>query len=385
MRDVDLRDVPPLLRRQTRRRIRAIRDYLSPTKHKAFTAKWFAKQLGISEGHFRTLVKSWKQHQNALAVSGDRRPYSSSPPQSPQRPALQPELTQVIDQLALDAGPGTAMPEIMRKLAQRCAELGLRYPNPKNVARYLSQTRASASPNVICSELLVGPLKEYTGLPVLAIHHRALKLRVRANGEIAAPVVSIAILLPELFIVAHRVSIENPTAQSTAELLLQALALQANEAEARPIYYPVGNSQDWQQLDRHLAGCGASHLSEFPELAFLVNRISFSQPAPSAGGRDQEVESTIADLAALTAWVGKAVTAENQRSGWSEAGAIPPFALSPRQRSSALRTRITALIRQSRNAGNGEELVPTTSRSFGSSLQESASSRMPKWLIRDNF
>lgn len=391
MRDVDLSDVPPLLRAAIRRRIKAIRDYLSPTKPPGHTAAYFAKRLGLTENGFHSLVRRWKQYGEAPRTSGARHKTVDAPraPTPPARPLPQ-RTAALLEEIAEEIGPATTLAEIMRELRRRCESLSVRTPSAARIARHLSHVQATAPKNDSAPAQMVQPTRAYTSPPLLAFHYRILASRVRnLEGQSAHPTLSLAILLPERFIVAHSVSIEGPTPRSTAQMLLRAVALESPDADPRPVYFPAGVGDDWRKLKDELASCGTTHLPDlgaYPRtlLDKWVDSLGLPQRVEFPVERNARLEK-ISSLRAISTVLANAVALQNSKLGKPESGPVPPFAITSNQRSAALRSRLVTFSRRPARTIFDPKEPPSLVPSESSTAKKGGSSRLPEWLVQDDF
>jgi hypothetical protein len=344
VRDVDLSDVPPMLRAQVRRRVRAIRQYLSPTKSKEHTARYFADRLEISEARFRNMVAAWRKYHKPSALPGAN--YARRLPRK-----LEPEMASVVDRVREKAVPGGRFSDIMRSLRQQCAELSLPPPPRTSVARHLAEQRAEkpdARPRRASSSSSAPPAR-YDGPPRLLIDHLDLDLPVfDTDGMAAAANVTLAVLLPEHAIVAHFVSTGHLTPQSAAQVLLKALGCETIGTPARALTYRPGGESGWSALEDALRSADIS-ISE-PERASLLDvkadlRSELTHLlCPQAGVPALKARLP---LARAMARIGAAIDRYNHRFRSSETGpSIPPFAIARRPKTAAARARLAEIAKQ---------------------------------------
>lgn len=70
MEDLDMSGVDPLRRAEVRRRVGVIRAFISIPKPSDTDRKKHAALLGLRAGQFQSLVRAWKEHGRASAISG---------------------------------------------------------------------------------------------------------------------------------------------------------------------------------------------------------------------------------------------------------------------------------------------------------------------------
>lgn len=344
MRGVDLSDVPPLLRAETRRRIRTIRQYLSPTKPKGHTAGYFANRLGMSEAKFRALVATWRKHQKA-----SKRPGATHVGGHPYE--LEGKIASVVDQIGAESVPGARFDDIMRRLRERCAQQSLTAPPRAAVARHLAGQRAkkpkARPPRPLPS--ISAPPARYDGPPVLLVDHLDLDLAVFDSEGLAATTnVTLAVLLPEQAVVAHFVSTSHPTPQSAAQVLLKTLGCETIGTPARGLIYEPGGEPGWAAIESALISAGisineteiAALLDAKADLRSELTQLLFPQPEATA------MKGRLL-LAQATARIGTAIDRYNQRFRSFETGpSIPPFAITRRPKTAAARARLAEIARQ---------------------------------------
>ena len=344
MTDVDLSDVPPLLRAQVRRRIRAIRQYLSPTKPTTHTARYFANRLEMSEASFRNLVTAWRRYGKASALPGSS--FRGGLPHT-----LAPEIATIVDQVRGDAIPGARFSDIMRSLRQRCAELSLDPPTRMTVARHLAvqrEKKPEARPGRPRSSSKA-PLGRYDGPPLLLIDHLDLPLPVfDGDGTAATASVTLAILLPEHTIVTYFVSSGGPTPQSAAQVLLKTLGCETIGTPARELTYQLGSESGWTALESALKSADIlvigrelkPLLDVKADLRDEITRLVSSQVA------DRALLACLTPAQAKTC-IGTAIDRYNYGFGSSENGpSIPPFTITRRPKTAAARARLAEIAKQ---------------------------------------
>lgn len=348
MRDVDLSDVPPMLRAQVRRRVRAIHQYLSPTKPKAHTAQHFADKLGISESLFRTLVKTWRKYQKASKLPGAT-PVGGHPDE------LEGEIASVVEQIGTETVPGARLDDIMRRLRVRCTQLSLKAPRRAAVARHLAKHRA-VEPKAPMRHRSgdadeIGTHTSYNGPPLLLTCHLNLGMAVLDDeGAPAATIALIAVLVPEYFIVSHFVTTEPATVQSEAQVLLAALGRQTTGAPTRALTYNPGAEPGWSVLATALTQAGVSMTCAQSSPWADLNSVLRDLLARPPGNRELSPnadQKTRVLLAEAMASVDKAVDKFNTDMGWStDLHSTPPFAITPEGKIGALRRRLAIIAKQ---------------------------------------
>jgi hypothetical protein len=243
--ELDLSGVHPLLWERTRARVNAIRDFLALEAPEAADVARYADRLGISSTHFRTLVRTWRQHRKASALPGTSFDAWAHPQQ---RGRLENQVAKLLSLTIGELGTDAPATEIHEELQRRCRQRGLDGPSLVTVRLHLSRARKTA-----------GPLPALYEDPAMIIDHTAIELPIRrTDGRIVLPVLTFAILVPELVIVAHEVAASPPSPLAAAAVLRRALAITTPTSPSRSLKMSFGRTEEWRLLQSLVQNSGAS-------------------------------------------------------------------------------------------------------------------------------
>lgn len=342
------RSVPPARYRAAIRRLAsASRKYASPQDRNGATAAEFAEQVGIAEDTFRRLASTWAERHGLPT-----RPSSSPPP-----PRMPEPIERAVDEIAAQDAADLELGEIMRRLAVRCAALGLRTPSAIKVSRRLASRKTPPhAPGR--GEPTEGERPEvrpqiHAGPSMIAIQHRRARHAIRDTlGGVIVPTVTLAILMPERLVVGHFVSATTNRIQATAHVLLKGLAMAAAGAPIRPVTFPKDQESDWSQIDLALARVGVVtapadiapiNLDSALETILYPAATGYLPLGPS---RAAQSAPTVLSEAKAIKLIREAVEAHNRARGWDVAAEEPQFALSPKAHLSSLRSELVSLARR---------------------------------------
>lgn len=144
--DLDMTGVDPLRVEEVRRRIAVVLDYLAESAPDVASRRRHARSLGLSVNQFLALVRAWREHGRAVAISGAGAargmPRADVPRSLPL--ASKDAARAVIAAL----GPDVPHVDAVRAIKARCAELGVKAPSPSSVWNMvMSARRATAQPS----------------------------------------------------------------------------------------------------------------------------------------------------------------------------------------------------------------------------------------------
>jgi hypothetical protein len=235
----DLTGVHPLLWEKTRARIAAIEEYLKLDPVRPEDEARLARQVGLSAPHFRRLARIWMRHRRADLIPGSTGKRIMHPAH---RQRLAPGAEAIVEKVIRELGERAAVPEVANEVGRRCADLGIPPPHPITIRQRLEEAWVNGD---------VRP--EQYAEPAVLIDHCAVDLPTRTEGGmLVLPVVSVAILVPELTIVAHSVALHTPTPQASASVLLGALWATTADAPLRPLKMAQGRTDGWRNLAKLL-------------------------------------------------------------------------------------------------------------------------------------
>ena len=158
------------------------------------------------------------------------------------RQRLAPGAEGVVEKVIRELGERAAVPEVANEISRRCAEQGIAPPHPITVRQRLEEAWVNRD---------VRP--EKYAEPALVIDHCAIDLPTRTEGgTLILPVVSVAMLVPELTIIAHSVATHTPTPQASASVILAALRVMTADAPLRPLKMAQGRTDGWRNLAKLL-------------------------------------------------------------------------------------------------------------------------------------
>lgn len=238
--DPDLTGVNPSRRPLIRARIAALRAYLTIEKPTREDEKAAAELIGMSVDAFRRLHRGWVLARDPAALPG-----GSTPAKTPKRrsPALSAETEQVVSDTISAMGPDVSSLSVHRSVVARCEELGLRPPEKSTVYFRFVAARAAMQQDTP---------------PAIAIDHSALALAVTGPDGVQMPVLSVIVHRPSGRVLAHDLSLDPPTAASTARLLLEFLQRDPQGADAVPLQIGAPKGSDWDALIASLADAGVA-------------------------------------------------------------------------------------------------------------------------------
>lgn len=228
---VDLRGVAPSRRAETRRRIEAVREWLSRDRISPGDLERFAARLSVAPSTFLIIVQAWKEHGTASAVPGATGRGTPRPRRlRPSIPAgVEAIITRAIDEAGVDARPV----DVTRIVEATCREAGAAPPEAGLVARRLYRARAAAA--------------RISGVSALTIDHCALRLPVVIDGATRAPVLTLAFDEGGR-VFAHRLRLEPPSPRATAAVLADALRLRAADGPIVPVHVAADRTPAWKAL-----------------------------------------------------------------------------------------------------------------------------------------
>lgn len=232
--DPDLSAVDPARRATIRRRIAELSRFLALERPTAVDEERSAARLGMSTAAFRRLLRSWILARNPAALAG-----GSTPPRLPHRHKQ--TITAAVEALIADAieelGPQANALAVHRAVARRCAEEGLKVPGKVTVNQRFVEARARS--------------RGGQGEPMLATDHVALQLQTVGARGVQFPVLSVLLEIASGHILAHALSLDPPTAASTARLLAGSLeGVGADSARVVPLDIATPKASDWDGLLR---------------------------------------------------------------------------------------------------------------------------------------
>ena len=138
--NLDMTGVDPLRFAEVRRRVGAIREYLSlhePTDDERAT---HAATLGLSVNQFMALVRAWREYGRASAISGAGA--QKGTPRPTGASTLPPASKSVAMKVIASVDPGTSLVEIVRLTKERCESLGLKCPSRNTIWNLLRAFRS---------------------------------------------------------------------------------------------------------------------------------------------------------------------------------------------------------------------------------------------------
>lgn len=337
---LDLSGVHPLLWERTRARVKAIREFLALEAPDAADVARYADRLGISSTHFRTLVRTWRQHRKASALPGTSFDNWAHPQQ---RGRLESRVTKLLSLTIGELGTDAPAPEIYEELQRRCRRQGLDAPSLVTVRLHLSRAKKEA-----------GPLPALYKDAALVIDHTAIELPIRqAGGGIVLPVLTFAILVPELVIVAHEVTASPPSPVTAAAVLRRVLAMTTPTSPRRSLKLSFGRTDEWRRLQSlvqdsgaTLSGRSALRIPSGRDAFRLLNgklddlklRPNLTHRPHAAAARMKLAERAMREQDVATA-IGDAVARHNS----SLAQEVPDFSILPAGSQSRLTTELAQL------------------------------------------
>lgn len=262
--DLDMSGVSPARRSETERRIAVIHDYLripQPTKDDGLRA---ARAFGVQHSRFRRIVKSWLLHRSPAAIPGaviaQRRADRSAPRVSKE---TEQSIMQAIGRLGV-AATSSAIHSLASEL---CAQNGWMLPTRTTTYHRLQQARGELA---LEDEAVV-------------IDHVAVSLAVVGTDGPQLPVLSLAFHIPTRHIIAHRLSLTGPTADSTMDLVDELLVLQDLSAPSVPLRLRAPPGMDWTRLLDRLGGV-VEKLEPGRGRALAAGRLAASALGDRLGG-----------------------------------------------------------------------------------------------------
>ena len=202
MQDIDLSGVDPRRWPEIRRRIEAIQGYIALGRKDGARRDEFAAKLGISPMMFLSLVKTWKEHGQAIKLAGaglDRR--------QPRPARSLPEETRNAIRDAIAAlGTSARHVDVVAEANRRCDAIGTKRASNGMIQHLLMKARRDAAPA--------------EGTPAIFVGRVVCKLPVRIDDEVGLPDLMLAVMSPEGTIAAHALA----DCEGEAELLNKVLA-----------------------------------------------------------------------------------------------------------------------------------------------------------------
>lgn len=241
----DLTGVHPLFWEKTRARIAAIEEYLKLDPVRAEDEERLARRVGLSAPHFKRLARIWMRHRRADMIPGSTGKRIMHPAH---RQRLAPGAEAIVESVIRELGERAAVPEVANEVSRRCAEQGIVPPHPITIRQRLEEAWVNRDVR----------LEQYVE-PALVIDHCAIDLPTRTErGLLMLPIVSLAILVPELTIIGHSVALHTPSPQASAGMLLAALQASTPGAPVRPVKMGQGRTGGWRDLGKVLKSSGVT-------------------------------------------------------------------------------------------------------------------------------
>jgi hypothetical protein len=174
--DLDLTGVDPLRINEVRRRVEVVKSYLEVPQPDENDRRRHAGMLGLSVNQFMALVRAWREHGRAVAMSGAGAargtPRASVPRSLPERSK------QVARSAILSLAPDTSLAGAVRTVTARCAALGLQAPSKSTIWNMMMALRRDS------------PVQSGAGSIVIARCHA--KLPVELEGHVFFPSLTLA-------------------------------------------------------------------------------------------------------------------------------------------------------------------------------------------------
>ena len=175
MTEIDLSGVAPLRRAETRRRVQVIREYLGILKPTAADRDAAAQKLGLGTQQFMNLVRAWRLHGSAAAIS--KAGANAGAPRSTRRRGL-PPATRAAAEAALRALPPNAThKEAIAAVHAMCGRRNTRPPSNSMIS-YLRlairrrEPTAGGEPGVVIGRAIAAlpiVVREGVVLPEIAV------------------------------------------------------------------------------------------------------------------------------------------------------------------------------------------------------------------------
>ncbi|HEX8226017.1 MAG TPA: hypothetical protein VF605_19595 [Allosphingosinicella sp.] len=243
--DPDLTGVHPLLWEKTRARIAAIKEYLNLDPPHPEEEERLARQVGLSVPHFRRLARTWLRYKRADMLPGTSFNRVVHPAYQ-QRLATEAEA--IVEQVIADLGERADVPDIAAEVSRRCAKNGVVAPHPITIRQRVEKAWITRDVRL-----------EAHADPALVIDHCAVDLPTRTEqGLLMLPIVSLAILVPELTIIAHSIALHTPSPQASAGIILAALQASTPGTPVRPVKMGQGRTGGWRDLGKLLKRSGVA-------------------------------------------------------------------------------------------------------------------------------
>lgn len=201
MQDIDLSGVDPRRWPEIRRRIDAIQGYIALGRRDGARRDEYAAQLGISPMMFLSLVKAWKEHGDAVRLSG-----SGLDRGRPRAARSLPEATRIAIEEAISAlGTDARHVDVVAEANRRCDAAGTKRASSGMVQHLLMRARRDAVPK--------------DGKPAILVGRVVCKLPVRIGTEVVVPDLMVAVMSPEGAILAHEIAGGEGEAERLSKLL----------------------------------------------------------------------------------------------------------------------------------------------------------------------
>lgn len=141
--DLDMTGVNPLRIEEVRRRVVVVQDYLADTEPDDASRRRHAKSLGLSVNQFLALVRAWREHGRAVAISGAGAARGTTRADIPR--SLPRESKDAAREVIAALGSDVPHVDAVRAVQARCAELGVKAPSPSSVWNMAMSARRDAA------------------------------------------------------------------------------------------------------------------------------------------------------------------------------------------------------------------------------------------------
>ncbi|MFK3889528.1 hypothetical protein [Sphingomonas sp. NPDC079357] len=160
--DLDLSDVDPLKWAEVRKRVDVVRRYLALPHPTGVDRDRHAAELGLRTGQFYNLVRAWREHRQASALTLGVR--NKGRPSRSRRGGVDPLAREIARQAIGELGRDAPILDLESMTVARCAAAGVRPPS-RGTIRLLAKEGGAAAINAPATGIFVA--RTFVRLPMI--------------------------------------------------------------------------------------------------------------------------------------------------------------------------------------------------------------------------
>ena len=306
MLEPDFAGIDPARVPEVKRRIGAIKAYLSLPTPSGGDAIRLARSIGLTRFQFQRIVNAWSEHRDAKMLVVTKRGKAS------RNYGIDPQAKAIADEVIEGEDAPAQLTKIAPIIEKRCADVGAKPPSRPTIYNWIRQRHSDAL--------------NANGAPRIVVGRMWPRLVVKGHPD-TFPLLLVAVALPEKSILAYRISFDNEQPPWVADLIDDLFRKRSMDAEPRPLLL---SPNDLKAARRSLGGHGLRDIKSHPRSLQRVMSETF-------GGRLSNLRVVFQIRSALTSSVAnlsrqdeaisesfaldtinEAISDHNQRSGCSQ-------------------------------------------------------------------